>query len=189
MGSEGADRYTGLQRALWRWRSQESARLMQPPYVIMRNELILAIAVQRPQTLEALQQLPGLGGQRLQQYGKIWLDLVNLHPQQPDDDERLQAQQRLVEQGRASQRPARAVSPQAERQLFLRMQELRQKLAVDRRVHPVAVASDSLLRQIAAKAPHTAEELSAIAGFGQSGLASAAGQILAAVAASLEQQS
>ena len=187
-GSEASERYTELQRALWRWRSQEAARLMQPSYVVMRNELILAIAVQRPQTLEALQKLPGLGTQRLQQYGKIWLDLVNLHPPQLGDDERLQVQQQLAEQARANQRPARAVSPQAERQLFLRLQELRQKLAVDRRVHLVAVASDSLLRQIAAKAPHTAEELSAIAGFGQSGLASAARQILAAVAASLEQQ-
>ncbi|MCX6043175.1 MAG: RecQ family ATP-dependent DNA helicase, partial [Caldilinea sp.] len=41
----------------------------------------------------------------------------------------------------------------------------------------------------AAPETYTAEELSAIAGFGQSGLASAARQILAAVAASLEQQS
>ena len=48
--------------------------------MIMSNDLILRIAERRPQTLEELAELPGMGAQRLEHYGPTLLDLIHLNP-------------------------------------------------------------------------------------------------------------
>ncbi|HET6469173.1 MAG TPA: DNA helicase RecQ [Geminicoccaceae bacterium] len=47
-----------------------------PPYVIFHDSTLLAIARARPQTLDELARVPGLGGAKLQRYGPTVLDLV-----------------------------------------------------------------------------------------------------------------
>ena len=52
----------------------------------MSNELMLRIAETRPQNLDELAALPGMGTQRLQHYGPVILDLIQLNPVHEGDE-------------------------------------------------------------------------------------------------------
>lgn len=181
-----AEKYTGLQKALWLWRRRVAEELGQPAYVVMSNEVMLRIAEVRPQTLADLGELPGIGGQRLQHYGAAILDIVKLHPAQDGDVVLLTTQRQAMTEATADAKAAagqirKAVeghSPQIERQILMRLQEVRQKRAVAERAKPYAIAPDSLLREIARRAPLSTAELMAIPGFRSSGLATEVNQIL-----------
>jgi hypothetical protein len=117
-----SDRYTALQKALWLWRRRLADELVQPVYVVMRNELMLRIAEARPQTLEALAALPGMGAQRMQHYGEALLDIVKLNPPQPGDDERLAVQRAELDaqaSGQVSRSPGGGASLAAARKANL----------------------------------------------------------------------
>ena len=171
--SEG-DKYTGLQKALWLWRRRSADEQGQPPYVIMSNELMLRIAELRPKSEEELGQLPGMGAQRLQHYGPTILDLVKLNPPQ-EGDEILLVTQRSVQTDAISaakekiQANQAAVSPQIEKKIFMKLQEIRQKKAITDRSKPYLVASNTVLKAISQQAPTTVAGLEAILGFRSSG--------------------
>jgi len=176
-----ASRYTQLQRALWTWRRRQAEILGQPPYVIMSNELMLRVAERRPQTREELEAIPGIGAQRSAHYGDALLDLVKMHPEQPGDGALL-ASQRAAQTAPAPAPVAPPpVSPQLERRVYVRLQEIRQKLAIGNGSRQFEIANNSLLRAIAERAPGTLEELAAVPGFSESGLAHEATQIAAFV--------
>ena len=190
--SAEGDKYTGLQKALWLWRRRTAEDLGQPVYVVMTNEVMLRVAEMRPQSMEELAVIPGMGGQRLQHYGAAILDIVKLHPAKSGDVELLATQREVqaqaVEEGKEAagkiRQSAAGHSPQLERKILMRLQELRQKRAVAERAKPYGIAPDGLLRAIAQAAPQSADELYAIQGFRSSGLAGEASvaQILAAIA-------
>lgn len=187
-----SDRYTSLQKALWLWRRRLAEELAQPVYVVMHNELMLRIAEARPQTLEELAALPGMGAQRMQHYGETLLDIIKLNPPQPGDDARLAAQRAEMAAAQTASRSiasqeAELASPQLERQIYMRLQELRQKLAVRNRVKPFTIAGDPLLKEIARRAPSSLDALQAIPGFAASGLSNSSAQIVTLIAALREQ--
>jgi superfamily II DNA helicase RecQ len=184
-----ADIYTSLQKAIWLWRRRYAEQSGQPPYMVITNEIILRIAELRPRSTDELGALPGMGPQRLTHYGGALLDLVHLYPAEPGDTDKLAAQRanptapgpRLpVEPPSASQ-----ASPRAERQIYARLQELRQKIAVRERSKPYLIANNTLLRGIAHNAPTTLADLERIPGFRSSGLRAYADQIIALIAAGL----
>jgi ATP-dependent DNA helicase RecQ len=148
------DKYTDLQKALWLWRRRMAEELGQPVYVIMSNELMLRVAELRPQTLDELGSLPGIGAQRLQHYGAAILDIVKLHPARGGDEALLAVQRQALaettEGNKAAagklRQAAAAHSPQLERKILMRLQEMRQKRAVAERAKPYSIAPDSLLR-------------------------------------------
>ncbi len=186
------DKYTALQKALWSWRRRSAEEQGQPPYVIMSNEIMLTIAEQRPQTIDDLALVPGMGTQRLQHYGPVILDLIRLNPPQAGDEELMAAQRtELQTQTGAARAKAQAlgagVSPRCERLIFIKLQELRQKEAVHRDGKPSYIANNSLLKAIAARGPESQDELEAILGFRSSGLRDAAPQILAIVEAARQE--
>jgi ribonuclease D len=74
-------------------------------------------------------------------------------------------------------------SPRIERALYLKLQEVRQKLAVNGRIRVSEVASNTLLKEIARYAPSTLAELDQIPGFRSSALRNEGPQILTFVAA------
>jgi ATP-dependent DNA helicase RecQ len=181
------DKYTGLQKALWLWRRRTAEQLSVPPYVIMSNELMLRIAETRPKGEDELAMLPGMGEQRLQHYGPAILDLVKLHPAQEGDETLLQTQRTVQAEATESikqkvQQQLSAVSPQVERRIFMKLQELRQKKAIKDRVPPYTVAGNTLLKTIAQQAPTSHEALEAILGFRSSGIKDEAEQILTVIA-------
>lgn len=185
--SEG-DKYTSLQKALWNWRRRTAEQMGQPPYVIMSNELMLRIAETRPRDEASLAALPGMGAQRLENYGPTILDLVQLHPAESGDEDLMRAQR---ENQAETEKKVRAkvaaesgpsISPRVERRIFMKMQELRQKLAVQQDSKPYLVAGNAILKGIAQTGPTTIEDLNQIVGFRSSGLSAAAEQILQIVA-------
>lgn len=179
-----AEKYTALQRALWGWRRRSAAEQGRPPYMIMSNELMLRIAETRPQTLDELGQLPGMGEQRLEHYGPTILDLIHLHPAEPGDDVLLAAQRAAPPAPRAPAAPLPApVPPQTVRRIYMQLQELRQKLAVTQREKSHLIAANTLIKTIAQLAPADRAALEQIPGFRQSGLAAHADRIVAVIAA------
>ncbi len=185
------DKYTALQKALWLWRRNCAAQQSQPPYVIMSNELMLRIAELRPQTLDELGTLPGMGEQRLHHYGPTILDLVKLNPPHEGDDA-LMVTQRTTQAATIAtakekiQASQAAVSPQVEKKIFMKLQEIRQKKAIRERSKPYLVASNTILKAIAQQGPTTPEALDAIVGFRSCGLKEDAALVLAEVKQILE---
>jgi superfamily II DNA helicase RecQ len=162
----------------------------------MTNEAMLRVAELRPQNLDELAAVPGMGAQRLQHYGAAILDIVKLHPAQAGDEALLTTQRQVLaetaEDGKAAagkirQAAATTSSPQLERKILMRLQEIRQKRAVSERTKPYAIAPDSLLRSIAQQGPTSTDDLETITGFRNSGLAVDKDQIVAAIATLREQ--
>ncbi len=182
-----AEKYTALQKALYNWRRRTADEHGVPTYVVMGNDLMFRIAQSHPQSMEELAQLPGMGAQRLERYGGVILDLVKLTPTGEEDetlltaqsDEKARAQAEGTTSANKAPTPAaRAVSPQVERRIYMKMQELRQKIAVRERDKPYLVAANGLLKTISQTAPSSEEDLYQIMGFRSSGLREDAEAIL-----------
>ncbi len=62
--------------ALRAWRRQEAARRQVPPYVILHDRTIAALALERPQSADALLEITGLGPAKVAQYGDQLLELI-----------------------------------------------------------------------------------------------------------------
>ncbi|MGC9400162.1 MAG: RecQ family ATP-dependent DNA helicase [Anaerolineae bacterium] len=58
------------------WRTEQSRIQAVPPYVIFHDSHLRAIAAARPQTLEALQEIKGIGPKRLEAYGEEILQII-----------------------------------------------------------------------------------------------------------------
>lgn len=65
-----------LVTALREWRSQRAKRDGVPPYVILHDHHLVAIAAARPATLKALSLLDGMGPRRLELYGDELLSIT-----------------------------------------------------------------------------------------------------------------
>jgi ATP-dependent DNA helicase RecQ len=66
-----------LVEALRVWRRQEAARRQVPPYVILHDRTITALAQARPRTADALLEVTGLGPAKVTQYGEQLLELIS----------------------------------------------------------------------------------------------------------------
>ncbi|MCK6486821.1 MAG: RecQ family ATP-dependent DNA helicase [Planctomycetes bacterium] len=66
----------GLFERLRAWRRAEAERLGKPPYVVMHDRTLHAIAAARPRTIEDLRPVPGLGDKRIERYGTALLEVV-----------------------------------------------------------------------------------------------------------------
>ncbi len=145
---------------------------------------MLAIAEARPQSLEALGDIPGMGENRIEYYGGIILDLIQLNPAQEGDEALFEAQHAAGprQSAQVTTPAAPAMSPVTEKRIFLKLQELRQKIAVTDRSKPYLIANNGLLKAIAAAGPGSAQALESLLGFRSSGLLDYTEQILEMVA-------
>jgi ATP-dependent DNA helicase RecQ len=66
-----------LYEALRLWRLAEAKGQSIPPYVIFHDSVLRDIAAQRPQTLEELAQIKGVGASKLERYGRHVLGVLN----------------------------------------------------------------------------------------------------------------
>jgi ATP-dependent DNA helicase RecQ len=66
----------GLFDALKRWRREESSRRGVPAYVVLHDATLEALACARPQSLDALAEIPGIGPAKLAAYGPALLAIV-----------------------------------------------------------------------------------------------------------------
>ena len=65
-----------LLERLQAWRRAKAAALNVPPYVVLHNSMLSAVAEQRPRTEAELSAIKGIGTQRLAQFGAELLSLV-----------------------------------------------------------------------------------------------------------------
>ena len=66
----------GLLGALKQWRREESARRGVPPYVVLHDRTLEALASAKPSSLPALSAVPGIGPAKLAAYGPALLSLL-----------------------------------------------------------------------------------------------------------------
>ncbi len=62
--------------ALKHWRRAEASRRNMPPYVILHDKTIAALAAAKPTSAEALLDVPGLGPAKVAQYGDAILQVI-----------------------------------------------------------------------------------------------------------------
>jgi ATP-dependent DNA helicase RecQ len=61
------------------WRHTLAKEQNVPPYVILHNSHLAAIATNRPTTPEALGQIKGIGPKRLEKYGEALIEIITAH--------------------------------------------------------------------------------------------------------------
>jgi ATP-dependent DNA helicase RecQ len=71
-GTPGGDLFERLRA----WRRTEAERMGKPPYVVMHDRTLHAIAAARPRTVDELRPIPGLGDKRIERYGAALLEVV-----------------------------------------------------------------------------------------------------------------
>jgi ATP-dependent DNA helicase RecQ len=62
--------------ALRAWRIEQARKRGVPPYVILHDRTLDAIASSLPDSRDALREVPGIGPAKLERYGAAILDLV-----------------------------------------------------------------------------------------------------------------
>ncbi len=62
--------------ALKQWRRAEASRRNVPPYVVMHDKTLVALSAAKPQTADALLDVPGLGPAKVAQYGDALLQVI-----------------------------------------------------------------------------------------------------------------
>ncbi|MEI7025999.1 HRDC domain-containing protein [Paenibacillus sp. y28] len=70
------NRDEAVYESLRAWRRLQAARESRAPYVIATNRLLDMIGAFRPQTMEELQAIPGMGKAKAEQYGEALLELT-----------------------------------------------------------------------------------------------------------------
>ena len=58
------------------WRKAKAAELMLPPYMVLQQKALTAIAINRPTTISALKKLPGIGPKTIENYGEEIINIV-----------------------------------------------------------------------------------------------------------------
>jgi ATP-dependent DNA helicase RecQ len=62
--------------ALRAWRRQEASRRQVPPYVILHDKTLIALATERPSSIETLESVSGMGPAKIAQYGETIVRLI-----------------------------------------------------------------------------------------------------------------
>jgi ribonuclease D len=145
---------TGVLEALWLWREQEAQRQDRPPFKIVNNQALAALAVAQPETAGELAGVRGLSSAEARRYGTALLRAIR--------DGKRRPQPQLPE---PSLRPELLLDrPGQERYDALR--RWRARVAEARGVAPDIVLTNDLLLEIVRAAPATLEELRQIDGIG-----------------------
>lgn len=61
---------------LRKWRKEKAMQAQIAPFIVATNRVLGMISVFKPQTLEHLKQLPGIGKTKLEKYGEDWIDII-----------------------------------------------------------------------------------------------------------------
>jgi len=147
---------TGLQmlRALYRWREDQARSEDRPVFKVISDKTLVAIAHERPPSLQALQHGHILSSYQVTRYGYPVVDLIN---KARHNSERLQ-----------QPRPRRGGNRPDETTLALyeSLRAWRKERAAVRGVEPDVIVSNDVLMTLANQRPRTPADLEAIAGLG-----------------------
>ncbi len=142
-------------QTLWRWRERLAKRSDRPPFKILGENTLVALAQKRPLTMTALRNIPGLNARQIERFGGELLTAIRQGAQQP-------IPQRPLPMGRTEQ----ALSSR-ERKCYEVLRRWRTETASARRVDPDIVFSNDTLLQITARQPASLAALQEIPAIGQ----------------------
>lgn len=126
-----------------------------PPYVIFHDSTLAAMAVARPTSREEFLALPGVGEQKLSNYGDIFLKEIAAS---------------AIDERSGSVRHSNERSPSSakeEADLFEALRKLRMRIAKEEHLPAYMIFHDKTLREIAKKRPQTIDELMEVPGVGK----------------------
>jgi ribonuclease D len=153
-------------QALFAWREAQAERIDQPPFKVLGEPALLALARHAPLRVEELQRVAGLASSQVQRYGR---DLV-----------------RAIERGLRAPAPPK---PQAEREpddvreRYDRLHTWRKERARARGVESDVILPRAVLRDMARRPPLTAGDLATITDFGPWRRATYGAEVLALLSA------
>jgi len=144
-------REQAVARELYVWRDREARRRDRPPFQVLHDHMLVALAQARPQTLHELARVDGLKPYLVQRYGERILQTIQrgLHAQPPPP----------------YPPPLRHSESQIAR--FQALRAWRKQVADERGVDADVIVSNAILWALAEYPPHTVEDLSRVEGFGE----------------------
>ena len=137
----------GVLQAVWDWRESASKQLDRPPFKVLGESALLALAQRRPQTQASLEDIPQLGAWQMERFGGELLAAVRKGE--------LQAPPRRP----SPARKAEALRTAAGRRQFDQLRRWRTETATARGVDPDIVFSNDTLLRIAACQPASVDDL------------------------------
>lgn len=144
----------GVLQAVWAWREEEAARSDRPPFKVVGENVLVALAQERPDSLGALRRVQGLSQRQIDRYGRALLAAVRQGAEQP-----------LPARPSSAPSPEQMLSP-AERKRFDALRQWRTRAANARGVDPDIVFSNDLLLQITTSRPDSVAALEKIPAIG-----------------------
>ncbi len=144
----------GALQALWDWREIYSKQANRPPFKVLGEDSLVALAQKRPQTLNSLREIPGLSLRQVERFGKELLGAVRRGSEQPAPKRPSPA------------RKVEALLTAAGKKRFEHLRQWRTGTANARGVDPDIVFSNDTLMQIASSRPTSVAALQEIQAVG-----------------------
>jgi ribonuclease D len=144
------DEELGRLAALWSWREKEAQRRDRPPFKILNDEALFALARQCPANLADLRQVRGLNSQQVSLYGDALLRALAEGASRPPP-----------ESPRPTLRPEQMLDARTGRR-YEALRRWRTRVADDRGVSPDIIFTNETLAEIAQRQPQTEADLLAI---------------------------
>jgi ribonuclease D len=143
-------REQAILRELAVWRNQEARRRDRPPFKVINDRMLVALAQARPRTAKHLAGMPGLKPYHVRRHGGPIL--------------------RAIRRGARARPPSPPPAPprhsEAELARFEALRAWRKRVAARRGVDIDVVVSNAVLWELAEQNPHTLEDLRQIEGLG-----------------------
>ncbi len=160
----------GVLEALWQWREETARAADRPPFKVVNDSVLIAMAQQQPQNLDGLRSIDGLSDLQVRRYGNALLNALDIGRVRP-----------LPPLPNGDSRPDHMLEKPAVAR-FDALRRWRTETARARGVDPDIVLPNSTLLAIAQHNPATLEELSKVPDLGVWKTANYGPQILATLA-------
>ena len=140
---------------IWDWRERLSQRTERPPFKVLGENTLVALAQHRPRSVEELRKIPGLSARQVERFGRELLEAVR------------QGERRPVPRRPAAARRSDLTLSAEGRRRFDALRRGRTETAAARGVDPDIVFSNETLLQISAGKPDTVAALAEFPAIGR----------------------
>lgn len=149
------ERNLNVLETIWDWRERLSQRTERPPFKVLGESTLVALAQTRPQSVDELRRIPGLSARQLERFGRELLEAVRLGERRP-----------VPQRPAAAKRSDSTLSAEGRRR-FDALRRWRTETAAARGVDPDIVFSNETLLQISAGRPDSVAALAEIPAIGR----------------------
>ena len=140
---------------IWDWRERHSRRTERPPFKVLGESTLVALAQDRPQSIDALRKIKGLSGRQVDRFGRELLEALRQGERRP-----------VPRRPAAAKRSDSTLSAEGRRR-FDALRRWRTETAAARGVDPDIVFSNETLVQISAGRPDSVAALAAFPAIGR----------------------